>query len=231
MSSPLSIAAHVFLPNRCMFCNQVIEHAARLCIDCEKNAPRTDLSSCLICGHKECQCQYYFRWLLSPFYYEMGADTAIRSLKFHNNLENSKKLAFYMAECVKASGLHESIDLIIPAPLYYKDKRKRGYNQAYKLAFQVGRLLNKPVMADILVKIKQTKKQHDLVARDRYLNLTDAFCVYDENKLAIHNKKILLIDDVFTTGTTMNCCAKTLIDAKSSDIIALVAAKTRFSAR
>ncbi len=226
MSKFLDVLAHIFLPNRCMFCKHPVEYDKLICEGCRKDAPLTDLSKCLICGKSECHCQNYFRYLFTPFYYEMGADTAIRELKFNNNIQNAKNLAICMVNCIKATPVAKTVDIIVPAPLYKDDLKKRGFNQAYQLGLEVSKLIEKPICKDVLIKIKKTKKQHDLFASERYKNVEGAFGI--ENKNAIIGKTILLIDDVFTTGSTMNCCAKTLLEAGAKEIICLVAAKTRY---
>ncbi|MEG0691671.1 MAG: ComF family protein [Oscillospiraceae bacterium] len=226
MSRFFDILAHIFLPNRCMFCKRTIEYDKLICDGCHKNAPLTDLSKCLICGQEECHCQNYFRYLVTPFYYEMGADTAIRDLKFNNNMQNAKKLAICMSNCIKKTSLNQVVNIIIPAPLYKDDFKKRGFNQAYELAREISKLIKKPLCEDSLIKIKKTQKQHDLFAAQRYKNVESAFVV--ENKTALAQKTVLLIDDVFTTGSTMNACAKVLFEAGAKEVICLVAAKTRY---
>lgn len=225
MSKFLDILTHVFLPNRCMFCKKPIEYDKLICDNCNKNVPFTDLSKCLICGKSECTCENYFRYLIAPFYYELGVDVAIKDLKFKNNLHNAKKLAICMANCIKETSLDKTIDIIIPAPLHKDDYADRGFNQAYELSKEVSKLINKPTYNDILIKIKKTKKQHELSARERYKNLIGAFKVKNKNKLL--GKKVLLIDDVFTTGSTMNTCSKELIESGAKEIICLVVAKTK----
>lgn len=226
MSDVLAYISHVFLPNRCMFCDIPIEYDRLLCEKCEQTASYTDLTKCLICRSKECHCQSYFRYLLSPFYYEMGADRAVRTLKFKDELQIAKKLAVFMAACVTEYSLETEVDLVIPAPLYIMDRKKRGFNQAGVLAREIAKLLSKPFCDTALLKTKQTKKQHDLFAEERYLNLLGAFETADRSLIA--DKKILLVDDVFTTGSTMNSCSKALLEGGAKQVIALVAAKTRF---
>lgn len=225
MSKFFDVIIHAFLPNRCMFCHHVIEYDQPVCEGCRKDAPTTDLSKCLICGQADCHCQNYFRYLLAPFYYEMGADNAVRDLKFHNNLQNAKWLGICMTNCMKATSLDKTVDVIIPAPLYKNDLKNRGYNQASELGKAVAALIQKPILEDVLIKVKKTKKQHNLSGTERYKNLIGAFAVQDISKIT--GKTVLLVDDVFTTGSTMNGCAKALVEAGAKEIICLVCAKTR----
>lgn len=198
-----------------------------MCTDCANNAPLTDLKVCLVCEKTKCCCENAFSYLICPFYYEMGSDNAIRDLKFHHNRLNARKLAIYLSETVLKS--NDKFNIIIPIPLYQKDYRQRGYNQSELLAKHVSKNLEIPMMNDILLKVRKTKKQHNLNMEERKNNLKNAFEVKNKDKLK--NKTILLVDDVFTTGTTMNTCSDILMKNGAKQVICLAVAKTRNNPR
>ena len=103
--------------------------------------------------------------------------------------------------------------VLIPIPLNKKKLKLRGYNQSEELAKELSKILKIPVILDCLIKIKDTKPQMELKKEERAKNLQNAFAIKNCEKM--QNKKIFLVDDVYTTGFTMEECAKVL---KSSGI-------------
>ncbi|WMJ23240.1 ComF family protein [Paludicola sp. MB14-C6] len=217
---------HVFLPNQCMFCHAPVEYDKTVCEICAENAPVTHQGICLACGKKNCTCQgTFFTELICPFYYELGVDIAIQDMKFKHNRFNARKLAIYMSQSLQSKDYCNEIDLILPAPMYHSDKVKRGYNQAALLAKWISKYTKIPYDENILVKVRKTKKQHDINFIERQKNLNNAFAVEDEKQVA--GKTILLCDDVYTTGATLNSCSKILIENKAKKVYLLTASKTR----
>ena len=103
------------------------------------------------------------------------------------------------------------IDVIIPVPIYKQRRRERGFNQAELLAKELGKQLGLPVCTDYLLRIKKTKPQKELNAKERKKNLQQAFsCNKKRKKEAITWKRILLVDDIYTTGSTLDACATVL---------------------
>ena len=104
---------------------------------------------------------------------------------------------------------HWNFDIIVPVPLHWTRKFTRTYNQSELPAKFISRELNKPCVPDALKRIKRTKNQKFLSGKERHKNLRNAF---KANRKYIENKKILLIDDVFTTGATLSCAAEELLN-------------------
>jgi competence protein ComFC len=115
------------------------------------------------------------------------------------------------------------IDLIVPVPLYPRKQREREFNQAEYLAEVVGRAMNKPVAASGIRRVKDTGTQTRLGAHERAENLRDAFA--PRHSGVVEGKKVLLVDDVFTTGATLNGCAKVLRRAGAAEVWVLVLAR------
>jgi len=107
--------------------------------------------------------------------------------------------------------------VLIPVPLDKKKLKTRGYNQSEELAKELSKIMQIPVFSDILVKIKSTKPQMELSKKEREINLENAFAVKKPFDF-IQGKKIFLIDDVYTTGSTMEECAKTLKQAGAKSV-------------
>ncbi|MDE6835259.1 MAG: ComF family protein, partial [Ruminococcus sp.] len=105
----------------------------------------------------------------------------------------------YLAEVLKNNDISSKIDIIVPVPLSEVSRRKRGYNQSFLIAEVVGVELNKPVRCSVS-KIRETEEQKTLSKAGRRLNLKNAFQVTEN----ISGKRILLIDDITTTGTTLS---------------------------
>lgn len=115
-------------------------------------------------------------------------------------------------------------DMIIPVPLHPSRLRAREFNQSLLLADQVARHLACPVSATHLFRLLPTDPQTTLSRPERLRNLRQAFTV--RNPDAIAGRRLLLIDDVFTTGTTLNECAKALLKAGATSVCALTLART-----
>jgi ComF family protein len=116
------------------------------------------------------------------------------------------------------------IDMIIPVPLHPTRLRGREFNQSLLLADQLARYMDRPVSATNLIRITATDPQTTLTRQARLSNLRKAFDVRRPQDL--REKRILLVDDVFTTGTTLNECAKALRQAGSGPVFALTLART-----
>lgn len=217
---------HLFLPNRCLFCRKPLGALEKACSLCETYIRRINPEICSLCEKTSCSCEIqnnYFDALVSAFYYEDEVANAILDLKFHDNLHNAKKLSYYLLEVLEKKNMEEEADLLIPVPLYQKDFFKRGYNQSEELAKHLSKRLKKPMNKEVLIKTRATKKQHHLTAKERKYNLKEAFMVTEPQQ--IREKTILLIDDVFTTGSTMKECSQILKENGAKKIIALTVAK------
>ncbi|HSQ91502.1 MAG TPA: phosphoribosyltransferase family protein [Nitrospiraceae bacterium] len=116
------------------------------------------------------------------------------------------------------------VDVVIPVPLHPARLRTREFNQSLLLADQLGRYLALPVWVTNLVRIAATDPQTTLTRQARLRNLRKAFAIRRPQDIA--EKRILLVDDVFTTGTTLNECAKTLRKAGAGPVFALTLART-----
>lgn len=116
------------------------------------------------------------------------------------------------------------VDTIVPVPLHPTRLRSREFNQSLLLADQLSRHLARPVSTTQLIRASATAPQTTLTRQERLRNLRNAFDVHRPQNLS--EKRILLVDDVFTTGTTLNECAKTLRDAGTGPVFALTLART-----
>lgn len=203
----------------------------RLCSECIANLPFAKGHICLNCGMplddesdycNRCQNQKSsFMKNRSPLVYDGEVKRMIHKLKFGKKKYIAQTLGALMADKYLESGMDSEI--IVFVPMTESELKKRGFNQAELLAMEVGRRLDIPVLP-ALVKIKDTSQQKELKGKDRASNLEGAFaCLFEQVK----GRKILLVDDVFTTGATANECANTLLKAKAREVCVLTAAVTK----
>ncbi|MEA3363210.1 MAG: phosphoribosyltransferase family protein [Thermodesulfobacteriota bacterium] len=111
-----------------------------------------------------------------------------------------------------------NIDLVVPVPLQRKRLQQRSYNQALLLAREVSRVRRCPVVNDLLVKTRETESQQGLSAKERVKNLQGSFALQKD----ISEQKILLIDDVMTTGATVAACSRILIEGGAAQVYVAV---------
>jgi ComF family protein len=159
--------------------------------------------------------------------YSDSIKNSLKRFKFSNKPSYYRAFGKLLALKVQNTAQLAAIDIIIPVPLHKNKYRQRGYNQAELIAKSVARILNIPYCTDILIKNSETKSQSALARNERLSNIEGSFKVINEK--VVYNKKILLIDDIITTGSTINQCSKVLKKAGAGYIIAGVIATTRKS--
>ncbi|MBN1396599.1 MAG: ComF family protein [Bacteroidetes bacterium] len=117
-----------------------------------------------------------------------------------------------------------SFDVIVPVPLHRIKYRERGYNQSEYIARGIAGVTGKPAACDIVRRKRYTQTQTKLNIEERYLNMKDAFEILPDASKKISGKTCLLVDDIITTGATINSCAKEILAAGTNSIIAASAA-------
>ena len=141
----------------------------------------------------------------------------IHSLKYKNNTKIGEILGVELGkELLKTDGF-KKIDLIIPVPLHKRKERIRGFNQSYFIAKGVSKVLKAPVNKDILLRGAFNTSQTDKTRYDRWKNASNVFLTTNKNE-KLNNKHILLIDDVITTGATIEGCVSALQHIKELKI-------------
>jgi ComF family protein len=149
-------------------------------------------------------------------------DGALRQILHAFKYEGRRTIAAPVARLMAQAGqqLLATADVVVPVPLHRRRERSRGFNQARDLALQVG----SPV-ADILRRTRPTPSQTDLPAARRHANVRGAFVLAPLGRAAIDGRIVVLIDDVSTTGATLEACARALKDAGAREVRALTAAR------
>ncbi len=209
----------------CFKAIELIEHP--YCIKCGKPLLLTDFFKqnreilCLECKRKK----YSFEFSRSIGIYNKVLKKCIHLFKYYGE----KKLAIPLGKLMVDYLLQnvefiKKVELIIPVPLHNNDLKKRGFNQSVLLGKAIGDYFSVPVREKVLIKKKLTPFQVNLSKKEREKNILSAFSV--EKPEEIEGKNILILDDVFTTGSTVEECAKELMKARANNIIVLTLART-----
>ena len=199
----------LFYPELCAACgSNLYQQEKVLCTKCLYNLPRTYFHKVpsnpieqSLWGRVEIE-------RASAFYFFQKADRyqqLLHILKYKNRKDIGFELGrLYGADLAKEKAFSE-IDFIIPVPLHKKKKHKRGFNQSEIIAAGLEEFLSARLRTDILIRKKQTDTQTRKSRYERWENIQDVFGV--KNSKELNNKHILLVDDVFTTGATVEGCA------------------------
>ena len=177
-----------------------------------------DMGKSAVCGNCAHDRPKYNKAVAVAEYIGTARRLAIK-LKFGDGLH----LAPYMAGLMVGSGaeLLQKTDIIAPIPLHYRRRILRRYNQAGLLAVNIAKLAGKPYQPLLLNRTRATKQQTKLHKRDRVQNVADAFKVRGD----VSGKRVLLVDDVMTTGATISACAAALKAAGAKRVYSLVFAR------
>jgi ComF family protein len=168
-----------------------------------------------ICGHCLKKAPPFSK-VLNYGLYEGVLAEAINHLKFHG----LKRLAKPLGSLLTVFDL-VGLDGVMPVPLSIRRLRERGFNQSLLIARVISKKFHIPLLMDNLLKIKETPPQIGLSAKERLLNLKNAF----EVRGSIQGLRLLLIDDVMTTGATVTECSKELMKAEAKEVIVLTLAR------
>jgi len=158
-------------------------------------------------------------WSCYP--YEGSLQDAIRMFKYHSKVALADALGELMGKAFRDS---PDVDVLLPVPLHASRLREREFNQSLLLADRLHRRLGVPLSYGNLVRLRDTQPQTELTRSARLKNLRRAFSVLHPEE--VDGKRLLLVDDVFTTGTTVNECAKALRKAGAADVFVCTLART-----
>lgn len=217
-------------PPRCTYCGEVVPRGIECCSSCEKEIRPIKPPLCKVCGAREFECgyrrhTYNFMRCVAPFYYEGPVQKAIIRLKVKGRKDGAACLAGEMAEVVRREYKWLELDYIVPVPMSKDELKARGFNQSLLLSQHLSKLLDIELLENCLCKVRNTKPQHSLNFAQRSVNLENAFEVKEPEK--IRDKRILLCDDIMTSGATLNECAGVLKKSGAKQVYCVVLAKTK----
>ena len=213
-------------PRRCLYCDRVVEPDELACRYCLPDIPYMEDPLCYRCGRTVslCRCKAHrrhFERCIAAVRYEDGAVRAVLALKESDDADQIESMATEMVTVLRKHTDAAAFDAVTFVPMYKRELRKRGYNQSELLAKEIGSQIGIPCMRT-LNKIYDTCSQKSLHRTERSGNLLGVFDLC----AIVQNKRILLVDDVITTGATLHECAKMLKIGGAQTVTALVFAAT-----
>lgn len=226
-----------FLPPRCIKCGRIISGSDGLCAECFNEINFIAEPYCQKCGHpfeqvpdgRKRLCgaclkknKTLFRLSRSAVYYDEASKNLILAFKFLDRTDNAPTLARWL-NLAGRDIWKEGVDIAIPVPLHYSRLLKRRYNQCGLLASELHKQNGITVDYSSLVKHKATRPQVEFSGHNRVKNVRGVFSVRHPEK--IKGKRIVLIDDVMTTGSTLKECALALKRAGAKSVDTLTVAR------
>ena len=207
--------SHLF-PSRCILCQKTLNQAIEICPDCYRSLPHNasccqacalplpdELRNVAICGR--CLRQPpAFDYAHSLFRYESSVIGLVHQLKFGERISHARSIGEMLWSTLCQSG--ESPDCLLPVPLHDSRLRQRGFNQSLEISRVIAKKSGIPVEYDAVVRHRSTSAQTGLDAKQRKKNIKGAFSVI--NKLDYEH--VLIVDDVMTTGATVDELARLL---------------------
>lgn len=207
----------LIFPPRCIFCRKILNTEEKsICAGCERTISRTKNG-----GLKTGE---FFSACASPLFYEGKVRDSILRYKFKNASHYADYYGSLIADCVKTN-LSGRYDIITWVPLSIKRLKRRGYDQAMLLAMAAALKMD-DIAVELLVKPADVPAQSGVGgAEKRRANINGAFRVQDEE--LVRGRRILLIDDIVTTGATLSECSRMLRMANASDVVCATVARSR----
>ncbi len=238
----------VFFPASCRLCERLLTRATRLpiCEECVGAFPALPARVCAICGSPalpattldgsatgtalgsdlqtclDCrERRYRFECARSYAAYRGPLVRAIVLLKF----ERIDSLAAYFGDRVASIAKRDGLtgDIVVPVPLHRTRQRERGFNQAELIARQTAKRLRLPFKPTLLMRTKARPDKHILTNEERWRITRGAFATRPGSQ--VDNERVLLVDDVMTTGATLDACAATLLEAGAKSVVGLTVAR------
>lgn len=221
-----NVILDLIYPKRCPFCKELRPYQEmQVCKKCLNKLEKVEKPYCMRCGKtvreneeycKDCRTfSKSFRRGFPVFYYKEPLKSALYDFKYKNQREYGDFFANctfkYYGEEIKKLG----IDGLVPVPVHSHKRRIRGYNQAEILARYLGNYLQIKVYPNYLIRSKDTNPQKELNDKARIKNLKNAFKI-GKNKIKL--RKVLLVDDIYTSGATIEACTKVLLSNETEEV-------------
>ncbi len=224
----VSAAVDVLFPSHCVACGAAVPYAAHLLCACcrgkiepvRDGCPRcsgilTD-DGCTLCGNR----RFYPLRHIAVAEYEGPLEKALHGLKFSGRSRLHRPLVGLMHAAL--ADIATVVEIVTAVPMNRDKKWKRGFNQSELMARLLARRLGRPYVA-LLAENPRTATQRTLHSRDRYLNVLGRYGAI--NATATSGKRVLLVDDVLTTGATINECARMLVSSGAAEVISVTVAR------
>lgn len=217
-------------PPHCVICHTAGEHY--LCPACAEKITPIKPPVCRKCGTpceaytcQECrEREYAFECARSAGVFDGVLRDAIHALKYTNYIVMADPLAEVMIKAFPETGFARAVDIVVPVPIHFSRMVDRGFNQSEELARRLAHRFALPIEAGVLRKVRKTKHQVDLPFDQRAINVQGSFVVKQADRL--RGKRVLLVDDVFTTGSTLDEAARALLASGATAVRAYTLARS-----
>lgn len=229
MKRMLELLTDFIFPPRCVICGKLLPfgQSKMLCANCADQIPFLQGQRCHMCGREIQQDMLCHRCRTAHFAFSAGAAAfsyatmrhAIADLKYQGCRKDAEGLGTLMTTFLQNNHTDwiDWTDYMTAVPLHPAKKKRRGFNQVEELCREMEKQTGLSFVPDLLVRRVDTTQQSSLSKQERRENLYNVFAVA-ENKEAVQGKHILLIDDIFTTGTTLQECSRTLLRAGAKEV-------------
>lgn len=203
----------LFFPSNCLLCGKRLAVSGDiLCLECERAMPRTTYGDRI---DNPVSQTFWGRVPVesgtSLFRFEKGSSyqTLLHDLKYRGNKQAGQYLGRLLGQAIKKTTFSQC-DMMIPVPLHRKRERARGYNQSEVIARGASEITGIPVVSDLIKRTEHSRSQTRMSRHERFENMANAFCL--SNRCPdMEGKSILIIDDVITTGATLEACSWVLL--------------------
>lgn len=217
-------------PTYCGGCGGQGDALCRACLDSFRPVDRT--GTCPVCGRWTGEAVECGACITDPALFERGhfgyvfegpVRKALHAFKFRGRKDVGRALVRTLEEQI--TSMASDFDLIVPLPVTEKRLRARGFNQSFIVSVEISRMTGKPVDHRTLRKTRETQDQYTLPKKERKKNLVRAFSIEGSGE-ALKGKRVLLVDDLYTTGNTAREASKTITRAKTAAILFFALART-----
>ena len=218
-------------PSRCVVCNKVLKKSEKYyCTKCSKSLHWISGPVCMRCGKPlSCKEQEYcydcqkkgqaFDKGFALWVYDKTMKGAIARMKYGGDREHIDYFALEAVKCFGDRWRDLCLDAIIPVPLHPERQEFRGFNQAGLIAEKIGQAIDVPVLQDVLIRTVATAPQKGLDHKARKKNVAKAFEIAPEKMTRVMQcNSVMLLDDIYTTGNTINACANKLRQSGVTEI-------------
>ena len=220
MKNPFADLLDLIYPNLCFICGETLmKSESHICLTCLNNIPRTNYH---LTPDNPVEKRFWGKVPVeratSYLFFQKGSDfqKLIHELKYRGNKEVGVTMGKFAAADLLDSDDFKSLDLIVPVPLHEKKEAKRGYNQSEMICNGIAEILGMPVVTDNLYRTAENTTQTRKSVFERYENTQGIFGL--KNPAKFEGKHILIVDDVLTTGSTVEACIQALLQAKNTRI-------------
>ena len=233
--------ASVFFPAPCSICEKLLLRANRvpICEECLASFTPIPKRACEVCGqpiesfYTEAEAglrcpncappRYAFRRARSLAIYEDALVSAVLILKYRQMEPLGKWFGRRLAELVQSQGAAYESDVVVPVPLHRDRLRERGFNQAALLAAPLAKTLKLPCKPTLLMRTRERPQKRVLSIEERWEAVRGAFATRPGSQ--VDKQRVLLVDDVLTTGATLDACARALLDSGAKSVVAVTIAR------